>query len=80
MIWPFKKREPEVPFSEFVKGLAPAPCGEQEKHYEWELGGGMPCPICHGNEKRRQKDAELDALADKIVARLRASDMQRPPS
>jgi hypothetical protein len=70
MIWPFKKREPVIPFSEFVKTLDPAPCGKQEEHYEWELGGGMPCPICVSIEKRKQKDAELDALADKIVARL----------
>lgn len=70
MIWPFKKRTPAVPFNEFVKTLAPAPCGEQEKHYEWALNGA-PCPCCSAIRQQKRKDAELDLLADKIVARLR---------
>jgi hypothetical protein len=75
MIWPFKKREPEVPFAEFVKTLDPAPCGEQELHYQWKLGSNMPCPACQAIKTAKRKDAELDALADKIAARLRADGL-----
>jgi hypothetical protein len=70
MIWPFKKREKPMPFSEFVKTLEPAPCGEQEKHYEWKLNG-VPCPACVAIKQHKRKDAELDLLANKIVAKLR---------
>lgn len=70
MIWPFKKKQPALPFAEFVKTLDPAPCGEQEKHYEWKLNG-VTCPMCLAITQHKRKDAELDLLADKIVARLR---------
>lgn len=76
MIWPFKKREPVIPFAEFVKTLEPAPCGRQEEHYQWKLGSNMPCPACAAIRAAKRKDAELDALADKIVARLRTSGVK----
>jgi hypothetical protein len=71
MIWPFKKTQ-KVTLAEFVAQFPPAPCGDQEAHYEWTLQG-VVCPCCAAIRTRRQKDAELDALADKIVARLRVS-------
>jgi hypothetical protein len=73
VIWPFKKKEPAIPFEEYAMTLPKPPCGDNVTHYEWEKVNGMVCPKCHADRKRRDKDAELDELADKIVARLRTS-------
>jgi hypothetical protein len=69
-MWPFKKT-PLLTIAEFAAQFPPAPCGEQETHYEWAKLIGMSCPACVAIRNQREKDAEMDALADKIVARLR---------
>ena len=69
MIWPFK-RTPRQGREEYAAAQPPAPCGQQQTHHMWLLDG-MPCPACAAVKSRKRKDAELDALADKIVARLR---------
>lgn len=73
MIWTFKKRKPAIPFEEYATTLPTPPCGDNVTHYEWEMVNGMVCPKCHADWKRREKDAELDRLADKIVALLRVA-------
>jgi hypothetical protein len=69
-MWPFK-RKPRVSMEEFAAQFPAPPCGQQTIHYEWVKVNSMACPACCVDRKRREKDAELDALADKIAARLR---------
>jgi hypothetical protein len=73
MIWPFKSK-PRSSMAEYAAQFPPAPCGEQEMHYEWSHFQAMPCPACAAIKSNQRKDAELDALADKIVARLQAKE------
>jgi hypothetical protein len=72
MIWPFKPKQPRLSMEEYAAQQPPAPCGEQTIHYEWNHFESMGCPCCAAIRKQREKNAELDALADKIVARLQA--------
>lgn len=78
MIWPFKKKEPALSVEEWAKQFPPAPCGNQAQHYEWEKINGFKCPNCYAERERKRKDAELQALADKIVAGLRAHGVAFP--
>lgn len=66
-----KKQEPVT--LEFLFANEPVPpCGEANKikHYEWERLIGMSCPTCAAERERAKKDAELDALAEKVADRL----------
>lgn len=80
MIWPFKKREPALTTEQWAEQFPTPPCGNKATHYEWQKINGMVCPLCYADRKRREKDAELDALADKIVARLRQTTDGVPAS
>ena len=69
MIWPFKKREPAVPFEEYIKTLATAPCGNQYGHYRWMMDN-MPCAVCAGIELVKASDRH-----DRKMARLIAENI-----
>jgi hypothetical protein len=70
-MWPFNRKPPPMTTEEYAASRPPAPCGHQTTHYYWtELEGGMSCPACVVIKQAKRKDAELDALADKIVERL----------
>jgi hypothetical protein len=70
MIWPFKKREPAIPFEEYAMTLPKPPCGDSVTHYEWEKVNGIVCPLCHANRKREQQNIERGLLAVAIVAEM----------
>lgn len=70
MIWPFKKKPPTPTVEEWASQFPTPPCGDNTTHYEWEKINGMVCPKCYADRKRQERNAELDALADKIAERL----------
>jgi hypothetical protein len=76
-MWPFKK---SIPFEEYVKTLTPAPCGKQEKHYEWTITQGLNCPMCLALEKAKQKEIDdqkqAELIAEVVIKRLQDVKLQ----
>lgn len=70
MAW-FKCKDP-VPYDEFLKTLPPAPCGDQETHYRWEIVVGSSCELCAEQARDRRKAEERAALVAEIAEKLKA--------
>lgn len=65
------KRSKELPYSEFIKTLAPAPCGDQETHYHWQIVVGIDCELCAEQAAARREDQARTALAAEIAEKLK---------
>lgn len=67
-MWPF---EPKPDLTAERRDLAKpsAPCGNNLAHHEWTTQG-WACPVCAGIAKRKREEAKQDALAEKIVEKL----------
>lgn len=53
-----------------------APCGNNEEHYYWIDGGGLPCPICHRNKIKAHEDREETRILRKLAVMI-AEEMKR---
>lgn len=69
-MWPFKKKEPVMSWSEYLDTLPEPMCKDKKEHYHWELNVGWNCPLCAGIEKQREKEADEDRLAKKIAKEI----------
>jgi len=67
------KRKEVVPYAEFIKTLPPAPCGDQETHYHWQIVVGTDCELCAEQAAARREEQARAALAAEIAEKLKVA-------